>query len=202
LPDRNNTYITDTESKQQEQHIINHILVNNQYDPATVPKLRSRKQNTELNTQPQRWAKFTYTGKETRCITKLFKKSDMRIAFTTRNNIRYLLQNIHEDKTQNPHNKSGVYQLTWSECKNRYIGQTGSPFRIQYKEHALEFKHGTNKSNYAKHLLDNRHPLRAIDECMEIIHTTVKGTMNNTLEKFYIYREKVIDNQLNDKIPQ
>jgi hypothetical protein len=34
---------------------------------------------------------------------------------------------------------------------------------------------------------------------MEILHTTVKGPMLNTLEKFYIYREMIIDNQLNDK---
>jgi hypothetical protein len=34
---------------------------------------------------------------------------------------------------------------------------------------------------------------------MEILHTTVKGPMLNTLEKFYIYREMIIDNQLSDK---
>jgi hypothetical protein len=83
--------------------------------------------------------------------------------------------------------------------KKRYIGQTGSPFHVRYKEYAREFKHDTNKSNYAKHFLDNRHPLRAIDECMEILQTTFKGPMLNTLEKFYIYRETVFDNQLNDK---
>jgi hypothetical protein len=47
--------------------------------------------------------------------------------------------------------------------------------------------------------LDNRHPLQPIDECVEILHTTVKGPMLNTLEKFYIYNETIIDNQLNDK---
>jgi hypothetical protein len=47
--------------------------------------------------------------------------------------------------------------------------------------------------------LDNRYPLQLIHECMEILHTTVKGPMLNTLEKFYMYRETIIDNQLNDK---
>jgi hypothetical protein len=73
------------------------------------------------------------------------------------------------------------------------------PFHVRYKEHAQEFRHGTNKSNYARHLLDNWHPLQPIDNCMEILHTTVKGPMLNTLEKFYIYCETIIDNQLNDK---
>jgi hypothetical protein len=98
-----------------------------QYDPATQPKLRSRKQNTKLNTQPQRWAKSTYTEKETRHITKLFNELDIRIPFTTKkNNIQHLLQKNHKHKTHKPYSKSGVYQLTCSECKKWYIGQTGT----------------------------------------------------------------------------
>jgi hypothetical protein len=84
----------------------------------------------------------------------------------------HLLQNNQHDRTHDPYNKSGVYQLKCSECKKRYIGQTGSPFNVRYKEHAREFRHGTNKSNYAKHLLDNRHPLQPIYDCMEILHPT------------------------------
>jgi hypothetical protein len=60
-----------------------------------------------------------------------------------------------------------------------------------YKVHAWDFRHGTNKSNYAKHLLENQHPLRHIDECMEILHTTAKGPMLNTLERLYIHCETV-----------
>jgi hypothetical protein len=75
----------------------------------------------------------------------------------------------------------------------------GLPFHVWYKDHALEFRQGTNRSNYVKYLLDNRHTLRPIDECVEILHTTVKGPMLNTLEKVYIYRETVADIQLNDK---
>jgi hypothetical protein len=45
----------------------------------------------ELNAQPQRWTKFTYTGKETRYITKLFKKLDIWVTFTTENSILHLL---------------------------------------------------------------------------------------------------------------
>jgi len=34
---------------------------------------------------------------------------------------------------------------------------------------------------------------------MDIINTTSKGKMLNTLEKFYIYKETSINNQINDK---
>ena len=33
----------------------------------------------------KRWAKFTYVGKETRFIRKLFKDTNVKIAFTTDN---------------------------------------------------------------------------------------------------------------------
>jgi hypothetical protein len=35
---------------------------------------------------------------------------------------------------------------------------------------------------------------------MDIIHITGKGIMMNTTEKYYIYRETKIDNQINDKL--
>jgi len=34
---------------------------------------------------------------------------------------------------------------------------------------------------------------------MDVIHTTSKGKMLDTMEKFYIYKEARINNQINDK---
>ena len=34
---------------------------------------------------------------------------------------------------------------------------------------------------------------------MDILHVTKKGEMMNTLERFYIYNETKLDNQINDK---
>jgi hypothetical protein len=36
LQNRNETYLTDTHSKQKEKHIIGHILRNNSYDSTTI----------------------------------------------------------------------------------------------------------------------------------------------------------------------
>ena len=83
---------------------------------------------------------------------------------------------------QNIYNKSGVYKLTCTECDKQYVGQTGRPFHIRYKEHAREYKYATNKSNYAKHLLDNQHAIKSMEECMAVLHATRKGPMLNTLE--------------------
>ena len=35
-------------------------------------------------------------------------------------------------------------------------------------------------------------------DIMEILHITKKGGMMNTLERFYIYNETKLDNQIND----
>jgi len=124
LNDRNENYPTDTENKKRGKLVIKQIMTNNQYDPTTTGKPINRKKNEKPPAQPHRWAKFTYTGKETRHITKLFKGTDVRIAYSTKNNIRHLLRHKHNDNTQNTYDKNGVYQLTCTECNKRYVGQT------------------------------------------------------------------------------
>jgi hypothetical protein len=39
-----------------------------------------------------------------------------------------------------------------------------------------------------------------MESIMHIVHTTNKGKMFDTLEKFYIYRETEAKNQINDKL--
>jgi hypothetical protein len=94
--------------------------------PTTLPRLRSRKQNTELNAQPQRWTKFTYTVKETRYITKLFKKFDIRVAFTTKNNIRHLLHNSQKEK-HTTHITNVVYTLSLTSALDGVDDQRHAP---------------------------------------------------------------------------
>ena len=38
-----------------------------------------------------------------------------------------------------------------------------------------------------------------MEDSMEILHIKKKGSMINTLERFYIYNVTKIDNQINDK---
>ena len=39
------------------------------------------------------------------------------------------------------YDKSGIYQLTCPDCKMKYTGQTGRPFRIRLQEHFRDFKY-------------------------------------------------------------
>ena len=54
-------------------------------------------------------------------------------------------------------------------------------------------------SKFAQHLLETRHPFGKMEDIMQILHVCKTDTHLNSTEKFYIYRETKIDNQLNDK---
>ena len=89
-----------------------------------------------------------------------------------------------------------MYQLTCLDCNNIYIGQTGSPFHTRFQNISVIINMETKNQNLQKkkNLLENKH-----ENVMDILHITNKGKMMNTLERFHIYNETKIDNQLNDK---
>jgi hypothetical protein len=91
-----------------------------------------------------------------------------------------------------------VYQLTCVTCNKRHVRHTDRPFKTRYKEHRREYLHSTLKSNFAKHLSKENHPLPLIADYMEILQHVNKGPMMNTVEKYHIYKETANGNQLND----
>jgi hypothetical protein len=72
------TYPISEQSRKQEEQIIAHILHSNSY-PLIKLNTYNRKQKTNNSSKSiqqtkTKWAKFTFTGKETRFITKILKK--------------------------------------------------------------------------------------------------------------------------------
>ena len=145
-----------------------------------------------------KWAKFTYVGRQTRTITKLFKNTSLKIAFTTDNTISKILTQ-KKDPNFNKFRISGVYQLTCHECNKKYIGQTGISFEKRFQEHLRDYKSRHGNSKFAQHLLDNKHSTGPMQDVMKILHINKKGKMMNTLENFYVYKETKANNQINDK---
>jgi hypothetical protein len=78
-----------------------------------------------------KWAPFTYCSKAVRQITKLFKNTQIKVAFHMQNVIKNMLK--HYTQTVK-HNDSGLYQMKCLDCPLKYIGQTGRTFTIRYKE--------------------------------------------------------------------
>jgi hypothetical protein len=152
-----------------------------------------------LSTLLVNWVKFTYVGTEKRAITKIFKNTKVKVTFGTNNTVGILLTTRHEHN-RNKYEKNWIYKLTCPTCNKKYTGQTGSQFRIRFQEHFRDFKYGNGKSSFAAHLLENKHSIGPMDNIRETLHTTGKGRMVDTLERFYIFRETKINNQINDRL--
>jgi hypothetical protein len=109
------TYNLNPASIQKEYDRLKQILHNNKYDSSILNKVNNTKNKRKQHTQKTILAKFTYMGKETRLITKLFKNTDVKIAFSTNNNIERLLS-THCNLKQNKYDKCGIYQLNCPSC--------------------------------------------------------------------------------------
>jgi hypothetical protein len=152
--------------------------------------------NTVQQQQKQKWATFTYIGSQTRVITKLFKNSNIRIAYRTNNTIRNYLQN--KDHNPDKYSHSGIYELKCSSCQLKYIAQTGRNFKVTYKEHIHAIRSNKTTSKYAQHILETGHAYGNIEDILNILHFEKKSKKMNSLEQYYIYRLTKENLQLND----
>jgi hypothetical protein len=50
-----------------------------------------------------------------------------------------------------------------------------------------------------RHLLENNHSIGPIESVTDVLYTTNKGRLLDTMERFYIYKETRINNHINDK---
>jgi hypothetical protein len=195
-----NTYHLSPKKWQGEKNKIQQILENNGYKTTTLEDTsRREKPRQNENKNKTQWAKFTYTGKETRAITKAFKNTSLKIAYSTNNSVRKLLT-ARQQKPKCKYEKCGIYQITCPTCNMKYTGQTERPFKIRFQEYFRDFKYGNGKSSFVQHLMDNKHVIGPMKDIMDIVHIAKKGRIMDTLEKFYIFRETKLNNQINDKL--
>jgi hypothetical protein len=89
------TYPTINEGKTKELNIIQDTLYNNEYSK-NLSIIRSRNHKHKKNTSPQhqtiKWAMFTYYGNVRKDITELFKETNIKIVFRTKNTIQNLVK--------------------------------------------------------------------------------------------------------------
>jgi hypothetical protein len=117
---------------------------------------------------------FTYIGNQTRTITRLFKNTNLSIAYRTNNTIKnhLCISNYNTDK----YSRSGIYELKCNSFPLKYIGQTGCNFRTRYSEYIQAIHYNKTASKYAKHILETGHAY---------------GTIENTLT-FYSMRKRAL----------
>ena len=67
-----------------------------------------------------------------------------------------------------------MYQFNCSTCNKKYVGQTGRPFHIRFREHYNDYKHMYNKSKFAQHLLNEGHDFDPMEDIMDAIQFAKK----------------------------
>ena len=82
-------YSITSEAKRQEPRVIQNILHNNSFPLQIIQKLQDTKdkEHKKIDNTKQKWIPFTFSGNETRRITNIFKRTNLRISYKTRNNI-------------------------------------------------------------------------------------------------------------------
>jgi hypothetical protein len=192
-----NTYPISANNKHRELQKIETILMNNNYPQHKyVQQQRKTNKNTTTNTtQKKKWTTFTYIGKETRTIAKLFRNTNTKIAYRTTNTIQ---NHLREKRQDNIYNKSGIYQLNCGGCPKKCIGQTSRNFQTRYREHIHAIRSNNSNSKYAQHILESQHPYGPIADIMDVLHLNKKGQLMNTWERFHINKLSKNGLQLND----
>jgi hypothetical protein len=134
LANRMETYNLNSINKEKGNSTIKQILYNNKHDISILNRFTTTGNKNKHNTSKTKRAKFTYIGKETTFITKLFNNTSLKNTFTTQNTIGKLLS-IKQNPNQEKFDKGGVYQLTCPDCNMKYIGQIDRPFHVRFQEH-------------------------------------------------------------------
>jgi hypothetical protein len=177
---RIHTYDLDPVNKQKDINTVKQIVHNNKYSKSIVRKARNNKPKHQQGCQNSKRATFTYEGRETRLITKLFSNTNIKIAHITNNNLGKLLNARRAVKAESKFDKNGVFQLTCPTRHKKYIGQTDKSFTYG-SESITDYKYANNKSKFAQHVLEKDHLFGPINEIMNILHTAKKGGMLDKL---------------------
>jgi hypothetical protein len=198
LYNRLNIYNLHEHKYRLEEDTIHNIIHNNAFPPPyPYPKDTTPMTDEQLTNNTQKWVCFTYVGKETIFITNLFRKTDLKTVLCTNNIIQSLL--MHRQQTPDKYTQSTVYKLTCPDCNKAYVGQTGSSFITRFNEHKNAFRLNYCTSNFATHLTEKSHSFGPIHSTMQVLKHQTKGTHLNTVERFYIYKEYINNNHLNDE---
>ena len=187
-------------AKNKELHTIITIATNNGYNKELIIQMYHKFQRQKISTHNQKteytWVPYTYNGTYTRKITKLFKNTNVKIAFKVNQTLEKTLKPKHNI---NIYEQSGIYKLTCQGCQQVYIGQTGRKLITRYNEHIRSIKSNKTDSAFALHILNNIHQYGPITKIMELIEVAKKGKLMNIKEEYQIYRHYKNNNLIDEQ---
>jgi hypothetical protein len=166
-------------SKENEWEIILAITRNDGYPIKIIQNLKAKlinKEKKQKQTQKQqqqqqetkipkiKWIAVTYFSPLVRQVTKLFKQTDLKIAFHATNTIH---QQLTEKQTHK--DPSGIYKLKCNTCGKVYVGQCGRTIGVRLKERIRHVRSNNPTSAYATHILENRHEYGTKENTLQLL---------------------------------
>src|SRR5215469_15919665 len=130
-------------------------------------------------------ATFTYTSPHIRKITNLFKNTNVKVTFKSNNTIAQLTKPTSTTiPPPSPYDRSGIYSLTCSTCKQVYVGQTSRCLKLRYREHTRYINNNDPQSAYAQHTLRNQHEYGPIDQTMALLKPLSNTSLLTPYEQY------------------
>jgi hypothetical protein len=80
------------------------------------------------------------------------------------------------------------------------LDKLAEPFHVRFQEHYRDYKYANNKSKFSQHVIEVGHAFGPIDDIMDVRHIANKGSMLDTLKRFYIYMDTQLGTQIKDKL--
>jgi hypothetical protein len=146
-------------------------------------KLENVKKLDYIEHANKKYSTFTYVGKETRYITRLFNNTNLKISFMTTNTLKHLLPpKFNVDK----YKQNGVCRLDCQTCPLNYVGQSGRQFKARFKEHIHALKENKDTSMFAQHILSTGHAYSGREDTVKIFIKS-KNELIRTLMKSFIF---------------
>jgi len=150
-----------------------------------------QKLNRTTSENRNTWATFTFHSPIIRKITKLFKQTDLGIAYRNTNKIAQLIGQKGQDRDNNTdtsqnYKKSGIYKQTCRTCNKAYIGQTSRTITQRYREHIRYIKNNKPQSAYTEHILRNIHEHGNLTETTQLLQPFQKMSMLLPYEQLFM----------------
>ena len=196
--------------KSEYEHIIRVADVNG-FDKSLVDKLvhkhsnKIKKQqhstlfeqnrNIATDEERQRFVSFCYAPTITNHLDKPFKRANMKLVYS--NNYK-LSTALGCTKDTVPINcRSGIYQISCSDCEFKYIGQTRRALQTRITEHMRSIKNKDVQKAIPAHVYNtnhsSKHNINSLDNVKLIKHINDPKKLD-AYESIFITKEKHLMN--------
>jgi hypothetical protein len=148
------------QARNREWDLISKMAINNGFPLRLIHKILNTVWNTitQPRTSPETppeatrkiWVPFTYHSPLIHKVTNLFRNTPLHIVFKP-NNIIY--QQLSRKPGKATLHDSGIYSLRYATCDKTYVGQSGRPTAVRYREHTRYIRTDNPMSAYALHIL-------------------------------------------------